>query len=86
MLRIAQEEFAVKYIIAVREKDPGIGGKKLWLMYKRDFKDNHPLGRDRFEALLDRYDLKVRKRIRNPRTTDSSHDLPLYHHIYNHTS
>ena len=29
-------------------KAPGMGGKKLWHMYKREFKEGTPLGRDRF--------------------------------------
>lgn len=76
--KIAQEEFALTYILDVRKKDPGIGGIKLWYMYKRDFIGNYPMGRDRFEALINRYNLKVRKRMRKPRTTDSTHGLPVY--------
>ena len=41
--RVAGEEFAVFYIRDVRKKNPGIGGLKLWHMYR-----SHPLGRDRF--------------------------------------
>lgn len=76
--KAAQEEFALSYIRDVREKDPGIGGVKLWYMYKRDFEGNAPMGRDRFEDLINKYDLKVRKRIRKPRTTDSTHGLKTY--------
>lgn len=76
--KVAQEKFVVSYIKDVRKKDPGIGGKKLWFMYKREFKDNTPLGRDRFEDIVDAYGLKVRQRIRKPRTTDSTHGLPVY--------
>ena len=71
--KIAQENFALNYILDIRKKDPGIGGIKLWYMYKRDFTGNHPMGRDRFE-----YGLKVRKCMRKPRTTDSTHGLPVY--------
>lgn len=78
MRKLAQEEFALAYILDIRKKDPGLGGEKLWRMYKRDFTGNKPMGRDRFEALIDRYGLKVRKRVRKPRTTDSTHGLPLY--------
>ena len=39
------------------------------------------MGRDRFEALIDRYNLKVRKRVRKPRTTDSTHGLPVYKNL-----
>ena len=76
--RVAQEAFAVEYIREIREKDPGIGGMKLWYMYRRDFTGGDPLGRDRFEDVVDKYGLKVRERIRKPRTTDSTHGLPVY--------
>lgn len=79
--RAAQEMFAVSYIKEIRKKDPGIGGMKLWFMYKRDFRDNAPLGRDRFEDIVDAYGLKVRGRIRKPRTTDSTHGLPVFSNL-----
>jgi hypothetical protein len=72
---MAQEAFALEYIRGVRAKDPGMGGKKLWFMYKRDFPEEASLGRDRFEAVIDKYGLKVRKRIRKPKTTDSTRAL-----------
>ena len=78
MRRIAQEEFALSYILEIRKKDPGLGGVKLWRMYKRDFTGNKPMGRDRFEAFIDKYGLKLKQRIRKPRTTDSTHGLPVY--------
>ena len=78
MRRMAQEEFALSYVLEIRRKDPGLGGVKLWRMYKRDFTGNKPMGRDRFEALIDRYGLKLKQRIRKPRTTDSTHGLPVY--------
>ena len=79
--KLAQEEFALSYILDVRKKAPGMGGKKLWNMYRRDFTGNYPMGRDRFEKLIDRYNLKVRKRMRKPRTTDSRHSLPVYKNL-----
>ena len=78
MLYMAQEEFVVQYIREVRVMDPGIGGKKLWEMYRREFQGNNPVGRDRFMDIVDRHGLKVRQRIRAPRTTDSTHNLPVY--------
>ena len=75
---MAQEAFALEYIRGVRAKDPGMGGKKLWFMYKRDFPEEASLGRDRFEAVIDKYGLKVRKRIRKPKTTDSTHGFYTY--------
>ena len=72
--RIASVDFAVSYIKDIRKKVPGIGGMKLWYMYRKSFEDNNPLGRDRFADIVDRYGLKVRK----PRTTDSTHGLPVF--------
>ena len=68
----------MEYIKGIRLKDPGIGGIKLWHMYRRDFKGNDPIGRDWFADIIDRYNLKVRLKVRKPRTTDSSHGLPTY--------
>ena len=47
-------------------------------MYRKDFYGNNPVGRDRFEDILDKYNLKLRKKKRKPRTTDSRHGLPTY--------
>ena len=75
---MAREAFALEYIKDIRRKDPGIGGSKLWHMYRRDFQGNDPIGRDWFADIIDRNNLKVRLKIRKPRTTDSSHGLPTY--------
>ena len=77
-VKVAQEAFALEYIHNVRTQAPGIGGMKLWHMYKRDFPSINRLGRDRFENLIHRHGLKVRKKMRKPRTTDSTHGLPVY--------
>ena len=76
--KAAREEFAIQYIREVRKDDPGIGGKKLWYMYQRDFRFDSPIGRDRFCRIVDEQGLKVRRKIRKPRTTDSTHGLPTY--------
>ncbi len=81
MRRIAQENCALSYILEIRRKDPGLGSSKLWCMYKRDFTGNKPMGRDRFEALIDRYGLKLKQHMRKPRTTDSTHGLPVYSNL-----
>lgn len=75
----ARERFVLEFVKRVREKDPGIGGEKLWLMYRDEF-GNTPaaVGRDVFCSILSKYNLTVRKRFRAPRTTDSSHYLPQY--------
>lgn len=76
--KAAQEAFALEFIHEIRKLDPGIGGMKLWYMYKREFPDIERVGRDRFEDIIHRYGLKVRNKMRKPRTTDSSHGLPLF--------
>jgi hypothetical protein len=50
-------------------------------MYRKAFGGNSPAGRDCFEDIVDRYGLKVRARVRKPRTTDSTHGLPVYLNI-----
>lgn len=72
------ESYAVEFVREIRARDPGIGGKKLWHMYCQAFKDGPHLGRDRFADVLDKYSLKARRRFRKPRTTDSTHGLPVY--------
>ncbi len=68
----------MEFVHSVRRKDPGIGGHKLWYMYMREFSGNNPVGRDRFADIIDRHDLKVRLKVRKPRTTDSTHGLPTF--------
>lgn len=81
MRRAAQKAFALQYIRDIRIKDPGIGGVKLWYMYRRDFQGNEPIGRDQFVDIINEYGLKVRLKVRKPRTTDSTHGLPTYPNI-----
>ena len=78
LARVAREAFALEYIKRIRSKDPGMGGCKIWKMYRRDFTGNNPLGRDLFEDIINRHNLKVRLKVRKPRTTDSTHGLPTY--------
>jgi putative transposase len=47
-------------------------------MYKKDFACDTPIGRDRFCRIIDEHCLKIRRKIRRPRTTDSTHGLPTY--------
>ena len=72
------EEFVIQFVSGAREHDPCLGGKKLWHMYRKHFEGNSPVGRDRFEYILDKHNLKVRKKKRKPRTTDSRHGFPTY--------
>lgn len=77
---MALEEFAVQYIREVKDKDPGIGGIKVWAMYCRTFGERDRIGRDRFCDIFDRYGFKIRRR-RRVRTTDSRHNNPTYPNI-----
>lgn len=78
MRKLAEEAFVVEYIRHVRRKDRGIGGGKLWQMYHREFGREHSVGYNRFYDIIEKYNLKVRRKKRRARTTDSSHDLPVY--------
>lgn len=78
MRKIAAEAFVVEFIKRIRERDRGIGGGKLWRMYQKEFGEDHSVGYNRFYDIVDKYGLKVRKRRRRAKTTDSNHDLPTY--------
>ncbi len=73
-----QEEFVLRYVRDIRSRVRGIGGKKLWYMYSRVFGDNFPVGRDRFYDVLAKYGLKLRRKQRTTRTTNSEHGYRLY--------
>ncbi|MDR1645856.1 MAG: hypothetical protein LBS05_08565 [Tannerellaceae bacterium] len=81
LLKVAQEEFVLQYIRGIRKKDLGIGGMKLWYMYRKAFAGNSPVGCDRFEDIVDRYGLRVRSRVKKPGTTGSTHGMPVYPNI-----
>lgn len=74
----ALEMFAVEFILKTRLKNPGMGGRKIWHMYRVEFPSGDRLGRDRFESLMARNGLTLRKKPRRTRTTDSTHSFPLY--------
>ena len=78
MQHLAQESFVIEFIKDVRKKDPGIGGNKLWLMYRGYFGEENSVGYNRFYDIIEQHGLKVRKRRRRVSTTDSKHNLPLY--------
>ena len=78
MQRLALEAFVVEFVKEIRTKDPGIGGNKLWRMYRQRFGAKNRVGYNRFYDIIEQYGLKVRKRRRRVSTTDSRHNLPLY--------
>lgn len=55
-----------------------MGISKIWEMYRKEFLCDHHIGRDRFCRIANENGLKVRLRIAKPRTTDSTHGLPVY--------
>lgn len=60
----ARERFVLEFVKRVRSKDPGIGGMKLWLMYRNEFGTSQAfVGRDCFCAILSKYKLTIRKRF-----------------------
>jgi hypothetical protein len=78
MRKLAEEAFVVEFIKNIRKKDRGMGGGTLWYKYKDTFGEEHSVGYNRFYDIIDKYNLKVRKKKRRIRTTNSDHDLPLY--------
>ena len=79
MHRLMQEQIVAEFVREVRQLDPCIGGKKLFLMYQREFSSEHKLGRDAFERIINRMGMNVRQKRRDvPKTTDSTHGLPTY--------
>ncbi len=76
---LAQESIVVEFVNDFRsEKDPSIGGLKLWYKFQEKSGDSDPIGRDRFLSILSKHNLNLRKSHKNPQTTDSNHNLPKY--------
>ena len=55
-----------------------MGISKIWEMYRKEFMCDYPVGRDRFCRIAYENGQKVRLKIAKPRTTDSTHGLPVY--------
>lgn len=82
LTRVAMRSFAVEYALGIRKDDPGMGITKIWQMYQNDFRyEEDILGRDAFTDLLVESGMKVRLKMRKPRTTDSTHGLPTFPNI-----
>ena len=76
---LLREQVATDYVERIRAIDPCIGCKKLHIMYAKEFRTEHPLGRDHFLRLMEQRGLKLRRRHSQvPRTTDSRHTMPTY--------
>ena len=82
LMRSAARVFAIEYAESIRQFDPGMGITKIWEMYRQEFRfEDEILGRDAFVDLLVDAGMKVRLKVRKPRTTDSSHGLPTFPNI-----
>lgn len=78
LAKASREEFALQYVKDIHKLDPGMGIAKIWEMYRKEFSCDYPIGRDRFCRIAHENGQKVRLKIAKPRTTDSTHGLPVY--------
>ena len=74
-----REQPIVDFARSIREEDPGIGVRKIWLMAKNVF-DHQMIGRDAFYALLEREGMRLR-RPRPRHTTRSNHRYHKYKNL-----
>ena len=69
-------------VLAIRKRQPMLGGRKLLIMLKPIFKElNIEIGRDRFFNLLRKNNLLVQKRKKYVRTTQSYHRFKIYRNL-----
>jgi putative transposase len=75
------EELVVKLVVEERQMQPRLGTRKLRVRLKEELeKAGVQMGRDRFFEVLREKDLLVKPyRAEYPATTNSSHNLPLFH-------
>lgn len=77
--KMAVEGLVLQFAREKREKDCGIGGLKLWLMYaKKSAGSEEYVGRDRFLRILREAGLLHKSPAKGVRTTNSRHNLPVY--------
>ena len=73
------EALVLELVRAERQRQPMIGGRKLWHLLEEEFKTaGIVLGRDRFFGVLKRQNLLICRRKRTCRTTDSRHGFAVY--------
>lgn len=78
-MRCKREAPIIEFARSVRQEDPGIGARKIWLMASNIY-GSSMMGRDAFYALLDREGLKL-KRPRPRHTTNSNHRYHKYKNL-----
>lgn len=75
-------DFIVNSVQKIRREQSRIGGKKLFKLLGKQLEEaGIQVGRDRFFDVLRKNDLLVDKRKRIARTTDSRHNLPVFHNL-----
>jgi len=75
-------DFIVSSVLEVRREQPRLGGRKLLkLLGEQLEKAGIQVGRDRFFDVLREKNLLVERRRRFARTTDSRHNLPVFHNL-----
>jgi len=81
--RKVDEELVVRLVVQERQLQPRLGGRKLRVRLKEDLeKAGVQLGRDRFFEVLRQHQLLVEPyRAEYPATTNSSHNLPIFHNL-----
>lgn len=81
LIKAVHARFIVEFVNIVRLEDKGIGGEKLWYMYKNSFGNEYSVGRDAFCNILKQNNLNIRRSKKRCRTTDSNHGLDLHPNI-----
>jgi transposase InsO family protein len=77
--QLLDEGFILELVRQERAVQPALGGRKLFHLLRDEFHSAGVfIGRDRFFALLGRYELLIEKRPARPRTTNSKHSFRVY--------
>jgi transposase InsO family protein len=81
--RQIDEELVVELVKNERKVQPNIGTRKLYKLLKPEFeKAGVRIGRDRLFDVLRKHDLLIKRKRRNPRTTNSNHFFSTYENTF----
>jgi putative transposase len=76
------ENFIINLVNKERSLQPRLGGRKLYFLLKKEFKENGiAIGRDRFFDVLRENGMLIEKKNAKPKTTNSRHCLPVFHNL-----
>lgn len=79
---LIDEALVVELVRGERQRQPFLGGRKLWYMLEEEFRAaGVTLGRDRFFGVLKRHKLLIPRRKRTCQTTDSRHGFRVYRNL-----